>query len=292
MVEQARMFDAAGVDRLVVSDHVVLGEHLDEYPRPEIGGRAGGTQPTGPDGLWLEPLTTLTYIATVTSRIRLGTNIVVAALRRPVVLAKVAATLDVLSKGRLDLGVGVGWQREEYEAAGLEFEKRGDALDLTLQVCQAFWRERRATLDSPALRFHDIHMMPKPQQANGVPIWVSGSVNAHVARRVARFGAGWIPWGPDQDDVVDGIAKMRDALTALGHDHSGLQVVGTLPIRRMAGDAVDAVATMASVPALVAAGVTDVRVALRLPGDPSAARDLLQSVVGAFRGASGRSDES
>ena len=119
LFDAARVADEAGVDRLVVSDHVVFGERLEEYGRPEIGGQAGGKQPTGPDGHWLEPLTTLSVLAGMTSRIRLGTNILVAALRRPAVLAKSTATLDVLSGGRLDLGVGVGWQREEYDAAGL-----------------------------------------------------------------------------------------------------------------------------------------------------------------------------
>ena len=117
VIRQAETFDRAGVDRLAVSDHVVFGEDLDAYGRPEIGGQAGGTQPTGPDGHWLEPITLLSLLAGRTSRIRLATNVLIAALRRPVVLAKTAATLDVLSGGRLDLGVGVGWQREEYEAA-------------------------------------------------------------------------------------------------------------------------------------------------------------------------------
>ena len=129
-----------------MSDHVVFGERLEEYGRPEIGGQAGGKQPTGPDGHWLEPLTTLSVLAGMTSRIRLGTNILVAALRRPAVLAKSTATLDVLSGGRLDLGVGVGWQREEYEAAGLDFDRRGRLLDHTLEVLQTLWREQRGGL--------------------------------------------------------------------------------------------------------------------------------------------------
>ena len=143
LLERARLLDAAGVDRLVVSDHVVFGEHLEAYARPEVGGVAGGVQPTGPDGHWLEPLTTLSVLAGTTSQIRLGTNILIAALRRPVVLAKTAATLDVLSGGRLDLGVGVGWQREEYEAAGLDFARRGRLLDQSLEVCRTLWREPR-----------------------------------------------------------------------------------------------------------------------------------------------------
>ena len=103
-----------------------------------------------------------------------GTGILLAALRRPVVLAKAAATLDVLSGGRLDLGVGVGWQREEYEAAGLDFDRRGRLLDHTLEVCQTLWREQAAARFDRELHFESIHCMPKPLQPGGVPIWVSG----------------------------------------------------------------------------------------------------------------------
>ena len=202
--------DAAGVDRVVVSDHVVFGENLDAYADPSIGGQAGGRQPTGPDGSWLEPLTVLTAIAATTTRIRLGTAILLAALRRPAVLAKQLATLDVLSDGRVDLGVGVGWQREEYEAAGLSFEDRGRLLDHTLEVCQTLWTQQRASYQSAELTFDGIHQMPKPVQPGGVPLWISGTVNNAVARRIARFGSGWIPWGPAYADIPGAIAAMKD----------------------------------------------------------------------------------
>jgi alkanesulfonate monooxygenase SsuD/methylene tetrahydromethanopterin reductase-like flavin-dependent oxidoreductase (luciferase family) len=127
---------------VLVSDHVVMGEHLDAYGDPARGGTVGGRQPTGPDGHWLDPLAVLAHLAAVTERVRLGTNILIAALRRPVVLAKQASTIDVLSGGRLDLGVGVGWQAEEYEAAGLDFGRRGRLLDHTLEVCRALWTDR------------------------------------------------------------------------------------------------------------------------------------------------------
>src|SRR3954470_3177772 len=186
VLDQAEAADEAGVDRLVVSDHVVFGENLEAYARPELGGAEGGRQPPGPDGHWLEPLTILSVLCGGTRRIRLGTNILIAALRRPVVLAKTAATLDVLSGGRLDLGVGVGWQREEYDAAGLPFERRGRLLDHTLEVCQLLWREARASYRSDELAFDGIHMMPKPRQPGGVPIWVSGTLNRRVIDRIAR----------------------------------------------------------------------------------------------------------
>src|SRR6478752_9845420 len=103
-LEMTRAMDAAGVDRVVVSDHLVFGENLDAYADPSIGGTKGGRQPTGPDGNWLEPLVFLTAVAATTTRIRLGNAILLAALRRPAVLAKQLATLDVLSGGRVDVG--------------------------------------------------------------------------------------------------------------------------------------------------------------------------------------------
>src|SRR5436190_21790465 len=284
----ARAADAAGVDRLLLSDHVVFGEHMDAYGRPESGGVEGGKQPTGPDGHWLEPLTVLSVLCGMTSRIRLGTNILVAALRRPAVLAKSTATLDVLSGGRLDLGVGVGWQREEYDAAGLDFENRGRLLDHTLEVCQTLWRERRATYDSPELHFAATHMMPKPLQPGGVPVWVSGTINPRVVKRLARFGSGWIPWGPAAADPVKGIAEMRAALADAGRDPAGLQVTGTLPLVKADGGGLDLDRTMEAVPALADAGLTDLRGRFPLSDDPSAALDEMRAIVTAFRAAADR----
>jgi probable F420-dependent oxidoreductase len=285
----ARVADQAGVDRLVVSDHVVFGERLDEYGKPELGGAAGGKQPTGPDGAWLEPLTTLSVIAGMTSRARLGTNILIAALRRPVVLAKSAATLDVLSGGRLDLGVGVGWQREEYEAAGLQFDGRGRLLNHSLEVCQLLWREQRASHHSPDLRFEAIHQMPKPLQPGGVPIWVSGTINKSTMARLARFGAGWIPWGPDAADLKTAIPRMREELARLGRDASDLQVVGHVPAVKAADGEMDIARTAERLPAMAEMGVTDCRFNLALPSDPDAALEKLRGVITAFRVAVGRS---
>jgi probable F420-dependent oxidoreductase len=283
VLDVARAADAAGVDRVLVSDHVVFGEHLEAYGRAETGGVAGGKQPTGPDGHWLEPLTTLTVLCGMTSRVRLGTNILIAALRRPVVLAKAAATLDVLSGGRLDLGVGIGWQREEYEAAGLDFGSRGRLLDLTLEVCQTLWREPRAGVDLPGLAFEAIHMMPKPRQPGGVPIWVSGRLNERVARRLARFGSGWIPWGEDADALAASIPRMREAVAAAGRNADAIQVAGMLPTVRRVDRSIDLDATMERVRPLVDAGVTDFRAFLPVPGEYDAAVDYLRGIADAFR---------
>jgi probable F420-dependent oxidoreductase len=290
LFREARIFDEAGVDRLMVSDHVVFGEHLEEYGRPEIGGALGQKQPTGPDGHWLEPLTVLSVVAGMTSRIRLGTNIIIAALRRPVVLAKSAATLDLLSGGRLDLGVGVGWQREEYEAAGLDFDNRGRLLDHTLEVCQTLWREQRAHYESDELTFDAIHQMPKPTQPGGVPIWVSGTVNPRVVRRLAQFGSGWSTWGLGPADFRDGIARMKDELATIGFAAHDLRVQGYMPVLRKADGSLDIERTMDAVPELASAGLTDLIARFPLPPQPEEALAEVQRIVAAFRLAAGRAD--
>ncbi|MCQ3811906.1 MAG: TIGR03619 family F420-dependent LLM class oxidoreductase, partial [Acidimicrobiia bacterium] len=288
VLDLAKAADAAGVDKVVVSDHVVFGENLEAYGEPGLGGMAGGRQPTGPDGHWLEPTTVLTALGAITSNLRLGNNILLAALRRPVILAKSLATLDVLTGGRVDLGVGVGWQAEEYEAAGLDFAERGAQLDHTLAVCQALWGSCPADFSDDQLEFSRIYMQPQPVQPGGVPVWVSGTVNHRAMRRLARFGAGWIPWGDYMGgDMASHIDQMREAVAGFDRDSSGIGVVGTLPIVRT-DDGVDLAATMDSVPALVEAGVTDFRAHLPIPSDAAEAHDYLAEVVTAFRPAAGR----
>lgn len=283
LVATAQAADRAGIDRVVVSDHVVFGGHLDDYARPELGGITGGRQPTGPDGHWLEPLTVLSALGAVTTRVRLGTNVLQAALRRPVVLAKQLATLDVITNGRIDLGVGVGWQRAEYEAAGLPFASRGRRLDHTLAVLHTLWRDRVAGFSDELLRFDGIHQMPKPVQPGGVPIWVGGSVNPGVARRLARFGDGWIPWGPATKDLAAGIAAMRALVATEGGDIDRIRVAGSVRARRDDRGVFDPVATMRPVADLVALGVGDVRVHVPVDPDPAVTEEMFAAAVDAFR---------
>ena len=271
LVERARAAERAGVDRVVVVDHVVMGEHLEAYD--------GGRFPTGSDGSWLEPLTVLGVLAGATERVRLATGILIAPLRRPVVLAKAAATLDVLSGGRLDLGVGVGWQREEYDAAGLDFDARGELLDETLALCRALWAPGPTTYASPRFTFDSVWCEPRPVQPGGVPIWVSGRLNRRTLARIVRFGDGWIPWGEHIAGVEEHVGAVHEALAAAGRDPAGFQVRGQLPVGRHVEQAMEAVGRM------VAAGVTDFNLGLRLPDDAGEAEDLLAAAVAAFHDA-------
>jgi probable F420-dependent oxidoreductase len=283
LAEFARAADDAGMDKLVMSDHVVFGENLEAYGDPSIGGSRGGKQPTGSDGAWLEPLATIAHLTAVTTRVRFATNILIAALRRPVVLAKMAATIDVLSGGRLDMGVGVGWQREEYEAAGLSFEGRGRLLNQTIAVCQELWKEQSASYGDDELSFSKIHQMPKPSQHGGIPIWVSGTVNDRTMDRLARYGSGWIPWGDDAADIEGGIRRMRSALADRGRESDGIGVVGNLGLIRGENGTANLPQSMSAVSKLLDAGVTDFRIGLVAPSGQEAATNFMSDVVAAFR---------
>ena len=205
----------------------------------------------------LEPLTTLSFLAGMTTRIRFTNSILLAALRRPVVLAKAAATLDVLSGGRLDLGVGVGWQREEYEAAGLDFDARGRLLDHTLEVCQTLWREQRATLRSPrTLSFDGIHhdaqaragrrrpdLGQRHRQRRGAP------APGPLRHRLDPVGQGI----GRRVELIDTIPRMRDAVAEFGRDPLDLGIAGKLANVTGKDGRPDVGATIDRLPALVEA---------------------------------------
>ena len=156
-----------------------------------------------------------------------------------------------------------------------------------LELCQRLWTEPVVDYDDGELRYERIHAMPKPLGPGGVPVWVSGRVNARTVQRVARFGCGWIPWGDDMTDPRPGIEVMRNALTAAGREGSSLQVQGTLPVVRVGG-VIDIDATMAGVPALVTAGVTDFRWHHRWGSEIAESERVMTDVVSAFRATVGR----
>jgi probable F420-dependent oxidoreductase len=283
MFDRALAAEAAGIDRVSVSDHVVFGERLEEYGKPEVGGMKGSKQPTGPDGHWLEPMTVLSVVAGMTKNVRLITGVLQAALRRPIVLAKTAATLDVLSGGRLDLGIGVGWQREEYDAAGLSFDGRGALLDDTLEVLQGAWRDVPTAHDSEFLKFENIYCVPKPLQAGGVPIWVSGTVNKRMLSRMARFGSAWIPWGDDIANPAAGLGRITEVMEEAGRSMEGFRVQGSLMVRADDNGKLVFGKALENVAAQVEAGITDFAVTLPLPVGLDPMTDVLTDLVTEFK---------
>lgn len=278
LVDAVRALDAAGVDRVVISDHVVLGPHVDRYP--------WGRFPTGPDADWLEPLTLIAALAGATERIRFLTGVLVAPLRPAVLLAKTAATIDVLSAGRLDLGVGVGWQPEEFTALGVDFARRGPLLDETVATCRALWAGGPVAVGEGD-EATEVWCRPVPVQER-LPVWFSGTLNERNVRRIVELGDGWIPiMGATTAEIAAGVDQLRTALGAAGRDPSALEVRASPALARH-DDGIDLDATLGEVPALVAAGVTDVHLPLRafLPGgDLAAAGDASAQLVAAVRAA-------
>jgi probable F420-dependent oxidoreductase len=228
----------------------------------------------------LEPLTVLTAMAAVTSRIRLGTGILIAPLRPATLLAKQVATLDSISGGRVDLGVGVGWQKEEYDAQGLDFTARGRMLDDTIAACRALWSDLPAAFASQSVRFDDTFCAPQPVQ-DRLPVWFSGTLTDRVVTRISALGDGWIPiMGATLDDVRAGAARL------------GAEVPRPVTVQMRAdtvkdsNGAPDPVATMAGVPELVDAGVSDVTVNIAafapdLASAPAAVKQLATAFTAA-----------
>ena len=195
----------------------------------------------------------------------------------------------MLSRGRLDLGVGIGWQREEYEAAGLDFGARGRLLDHSLEVCRTLWREQRASFDVAGARASTaIHAMPKPVQPGGVPIWVSGRCNAARGAAPRPLRERLAPLGrrrrrPRGEPPPHARGGRRGRVATVPRSPA----MGSLPLRRRADRSVDPAATMDRVPGLVEAGVTDFRLHVPVPDSYAGARDVYTEIVAAFRETSG-----
>jgi probable F420-dependent oxidoreductase len=182
--------DRLGYASIFVTDHVVLPASMARsvYPYSSSGQLPGGAAQD-----YLEPLAMLGALARATSRARLGTSVLVVPYRHPLVTAKILATLDQLSGGRLILGAGVGWLREEFEALGAPpFEARGAVTDEYLRLMRAAWTTDPVSFTGRYVSVHDVHALPKPAQKGGIPVWIGGHTDAAV-RRAATLGDGWHP---------------------------------------------------------------------------------------------------
>lgn len=221
VVNVARMAEEAGVEGVLIPDHVVMSDQTHRYE--------WGSFPLPIETPWLEPMTVLAAIAGATSRIRLATGILIAPLRPAALLAKQAATLDVLSQGRLDLGVGTGWQKEEFDAEGLDYAKRGQMLTDTIAACRALWGPSPTRFASETVSFDKIWCEPKPVQKGGLPIFFSGTLTKRNMYRLTHLGDGWIPIMTETlDGMTEGIARLKQAWAEAGRDPDALRVRGTL----------------------------------------------------------------
>jgi probable F420-dependent oxidoreductase len=210
----AREAEQRRMASLWVSDHVV-------FPRTATGSYPGGRFPHPPDKAYLEPVTVLTAAAMVTDRARLGSSVFILGHRHPVVMAKMLASIDALSGGRLICGVGVGWWKEELEILGAPFQARGRQADEAIQVFKALWTMDNPAFDGEFFRFRDLGFAPKPVQKPHPPIWVGGD-SPGAFRRVVTLGDGWHATSKTPAQLREALGRLRTAAAAAGRPWESL----------------------------------------------------------------------
>jgi probable F420-dependent oxidoreductase len=222
--------EALGFHSVVIADHVVFPVRIaSRYPYTLSGAFPGS-------GDTLEQLTLLAFIAAHTERLRLVTSVMILPHRHPVLAAKMLATLDVLSRGRLTVGVGVGWLREEFRALGApDFDRRGAASDEILTIFKTLWTRSPVSFKGEFFRFEELRCLPAPVQKPHPPIWIGGHSRAAL-RRAARHGDGWHPVGANPASML-GPAELRELLAELrrlteaeGRDPAALTIAYKAPL--------------------------------------------------------------
>ena len=216
----AQHCERLGLSHFGLNDHVIIpADTASRYPYND-----SGAWPASDTGMCLEQITALTWVAAATERIRLLTSVMVLMHRPPVLAAKMLATLDVLSEGRLTLGVGVGWMAEELAILGApRFDLRGSASDEYIRAFRSLWTQDDPVMDGDFVRFAGVRCAPKP--ASKLPIWVGGEGVA-ARRRAGRQGDGWYPVGRNPRAMLDTPALFADALADV-HRHA--EVAGRNP---------------------------------------------------------------
>ncbi|MBI4640532.1 MAG: LLM class F420-dependent oxidoreductase [Candidatus Tectomicrobia bacterium] len=218
--KMAQKVESLGFDSIWVTDHIVIPTKISSpYPYSSTGAFSG--DPSQP---YLEPLTLLTYLAACTKKVRLGTSVLILPYRPPVLTAKILASLDVLSKGRVILGAGAGWMEEEFQALGLEsFHERGTYTDEHIRIFKILWTEEDPSFQGKYYRFSDIKFSPKPLQKPHIPIWIGGHTPPAI-RRAARLGDGWHPIGLtppailEPDELAQMVTQLKSQAEKFGRD--------------------------------------------------------------------------
>jgi probable F420-dependent oxidoreductase len=215
----AQLLEQCGCESVWAVEHVVVAEDYEPlYPyAPD------GRMPTGPETAMPDPLEWLSFVAAFSSELRLGTSVVIAAQHSAAILAKRAATLDALSGGRLILGVGLGWQKEEYHAIGVPYRDRGRRLDENIEAMRALWGPNAATYRGKYVDFERVHCDTKPVQPGGVPILIGGSTD-FAARRAGRLGNGFFPYVISPEDLAERLKTLRHAAEASGRNPDAIEL--------------------------------------------------------------------
>jgi len=228
----ARRGEELGYHFVLFGDHIVVPRHIaSPYPYTETGEFPGSAS-----GEAMEQLTVLAFLAGQTRTIRLVTSVIIVPHRNPLVAAKVLATLDVLSKGRLVVGVGVGWMREEFEALGLPpFDERGAVTDEYIRAFKELWTSDNPSFEGKYCRFSNISFLPKPLQKPHPPIWVGGE-SRRALRRTAQLGNAWYPIGSnpqfpmaEPEQLAAGLQQLAAYAKEAGRDPAKIDVIYRTP---------------------------------------------------------------
>ena len=207
----AQQAEAIGVESLWMGEHVVLFDET-EHPYP---GAADGKLPVPPGGGMLDTVATFGYLAGLTEKLRFGTGIALISQRNPVYTAKEFATLDWLTGGRMDFGIGVGWCKEEVLASGYSWEDRGKRSDEFLELVKRFWTEDVTEFNGEHFQVAPCHMDPKPIQTPHVPIIVGGHSKAGLNRAV-KYGNGWYGFALNAAHTAPILHDLTERLDAAG----------------------------------------------------------------------------
>src|SRR5205814_10457457 len=227
LTDAARRAEALGYDSVWAADRIVTPWEINtRYPYS-----ADQRFIVPPDIPFLEPLTCLAFLAGCTEKIALGMSVLVMPYRHPLSWAKIATTIDHLSKGRLILGVGVGWMVEEFDALAAPFKERGAVSDEQLELVDRVWREERPRWDGRYYRFGEIGFAPKPFQTPRMPIWVGGEGGA-AQRRAARHGDAWFPYfvRVTPAALAAGFENVRRLAIEAGRDATQVRLACCLPV--------------------------------------------------------------
>jgi probable F420-dependent oxidoreductase len=211
--------ERVGVESLWTVEHVVIPVgYKSTYPYDPSGKIPAPEQMPIPD-----PLSWLTYAAAVTKTIRLATGILILPQRHPLYVAKEVATLDVLSHGRVILGIGVGWLEEEFDALGIRFADRAARTAESVRAMRSLWKDEAEPFEGKFFRWGKLECHPKPMQKPGVPIVVGGHTEL-AARRAARYGDGFFPGVTDEDKLIALLGIMRQECKKIGRDPAKIEV--------------------------------------------------------------------
>ena len=256
ILDIARLADRKGIDVISMSDHLAISRVAFEEEQYQ-----GMKFPFPRDYAWYEPIAFLTAVAAVTRRVHLSANVFIAPLRSPILMAKQLATLDVISKGRVEIGIGAGWQKQEFDASNVPFEGRFGYMEEQVEACRLLWGPSPASYHGRHVNFDELYAHPKPVQGAKLPVWFGLAATERNVERIARLSDGWLPPPYSLEVVAEGIRKIKAALPRYGR--SFLPVRALLAPATGADGIVDVDATFAKADEWKAIGATELETSMR-----------------------------